>query len=99
MHFCEAGCWAGGATHLIYFLQQEAHKEEACMIAQLLLQRGPVLLGPMEVLAGSDGIIERVSLEERPGVTLPRIIVVVQLPNLAGYLSYHPAGEPRLCEG
>lgn len=68
------------------------------MIAQLLLQGGPVLLCPMEVLPGADGIIEGICLQQCTRVTFPRVVVVIQLPDLASYLAYHPAGQARLCE-
>lgn len=69
------------------------------MIAQLLLQGGSILLCAMEVLARADGIIEGICLHQCTCVTFPRIVVVIQLPDLAGYLAYHPASQACLCQG
>lgn len=66
------------------------------MVAQALQQQRHALLGALKVLPRADGIVEGCGLNERRSVALTRIVVVVQLPDLARNLADCPACQPGL---
>lgn len=68
------------------------------MVAEALQEERHALLVALEVLPRPDGIVEGGGLDERRGVALAGVVVVVKLPDLARDLTDFPSGEACLCK-